>query len=292
MSGPAPSGPALTVLGERLDRIEQQLRGITGKVEELQFNQQQQQQNQDNQLGDMTRRLQDIEVRLNASGVGAAPVAATETAPPQIASSTSVGPGGATTTTTSVTTQTTTPDPEPITKTTTEPAPSQAPVPVTVDGTAPDGQTPLAAAPTVKPLGSMKTDGTAQPGTPEAAYEAAFALLKGQKYAEAETAFRDFVKNNPRHDLAGNAQYWLGESLYARKDFKEAAKAFAEGYQKYRRAPKAADNLLKLALSLQALGNKDDACVTYAQFKKEYPDASAALKSRADSETKKLACSA
>lgn len=296
----APSGPALTRLEERLTQMDQSLRTLTGKVEELQFNQQQQKQQQDNQLADMTRRMQDMEVRVNSSGTSA-PSASTagvplptppavllppEPVPPSVPSIPL--PGTTTTTTTSVTTEM--PDVPPVVKTTTVPATNESPVPLTAEGTPPDSTKPIAAAPTVKSLGSMKTDGTAQPGTPEAAYESAFTLLKGEKYAEAETAFRAFVKANPRHDLAGNAQYWLGESLYARKDYKNAAKAFAEGYQKYRKAPKAADNLLKLGLSLSALGNKKDSCITFAQFQKEYQDASASLKARADSESKKLGC--
>lgn len=281
--------------------MDQQLRTLTGKVEELQFKQDQQQKTQDNQLADMTRRLQDMEVRVNSTSADAPGVSLDKTPVTQPTptttetSSTSVtpGPGPATTTTSSTTTTMSTPDAPPAPpKTTTAPPSNEAPVPLTAAGTAPDDKAPIAAAPTVKPLGSMKTDGTAQPGTPEAAYEAAFTLLKNEKYAEAEAAFRAFVKANPTHDLAGNAQYWLGESLYARKDYKNAAKAFAEGYQKYRKAPKAADNLLKLGLSLSALGNKNDACITFGQFKKEYPDASGALKSRADAEAKKLACSA
>ena len=54
----------------------------------------------------------------------------------------------------------------------------------------------------------------------------------------------------PNDPLAGNAQYWLGETYYVRKDYKNAAAAFAEGYQKYPKGPKAADDLLKLGMSL------------------------------------------
>lgn len=142
----------------------------------------------------------------------------------------------------------------------------------------------------VQTLGTLSADGTAQSGTPEGIYEAAFTLLKQSQYAEAETAFKEFLSQHPNHSLVGNAQYWLGETYYAREDFTQAAKAFAKGYQDHRDAPKAADNLLKLGLSLQSLGSKEDACVTYAQLEKDFPDAPDSILDRASQEMERLAC--
>jgi tol-pal system protein YbgF len=270
-----PSGPALTRIEERLNDMEQQIRALTNKVEQQQYATTQLQQGQTGQLGDVTRRIQDLEVRINTLGVGnAAPAPAGTTAP--AAQSPAENPPPAVT------------NPAPVeNKAAALDEPVASTVPVTTDPNA-----PIATAPTVKPLGEVKADGQAQPGTPEALYETAFALIKAEKYAEAEGAFKGFLKTHPNHSLSGNAQYWLGETYYARKQYKSAAKAFAEGYQKYRRAPKAADNLLKLALSLEALGSTEDACVTFQQFKNEYGDAPSSLKAKADAEIKKLACPA
>ncbi len=71
--------------------------------------------------------------------------------------------------------------------------------------------------------------------------------------AGAEQGFETFLQSNPKHVLAGNAQYWLGESYYARKDYQNAMTAFAEGYKNYKTSPKGPDNLLKLGLTLAVM---------------------------------------
>jgi TolA-binding protein len=58
----------------------------------------------------------------------------------------------------------------------------------------------------------------------------------------------------------------LGETFYVRNDFKNAAVAFAEGYQKYPNSQKAPDNLLKLAMALGQQGQQQNACVALSQL--------------------------
>ncbi len=126
--------------------------------------------------------------------------------------------------------------------------------------------------------------------TPKQEYDAAYEMLKKNDFAKAEKAFADFVKKYPHEDLAGNAQYWLGETFYVRKDYEKAVVAFAEAYQKYPKNHKAPDNFLKLGLSMQALGKKSEACTVFKNFVKEYPQAPAAFRQRAEKEAGKLGC--
>lgn len=125
-----------------------------------------------------------------------------------------------------------------------------------------------------------------------ALYDAAFQSLREQKYDRAENGFREFMNRYPNDQLAGNAQYWLGETYYVRGKYDEAAKIFAQGYQKYPKSSKAPDNLLKLGLSLSQQGKKQDACITLQQLGKQYSSAAAVIKQRAEDETKKLNCGA
>ncbi len=76
-----------------------------------------------------------------------------------------------------------------------------------------------------------------------------------------------------------------------RDKYKEAATVFAEGYQKAPKGGKAPDNLLKLALSLDKLGKPKESCLTLAQLAKDFGDAPASIKRRADQERGKLNCS-
>jgi tol-pal system protein YbgF len=115
-------------------------------------------------------------------------------------------------------------------------------------------------------------------------------LLREQKSDEAEQALRAFIERYPADGLTGNAQYWLGEALYARQDYDPAADAFASGYQKYPAGAKAPDNLLMLGMSLSQLGQKADACRAFAKLGRDFPGAPAAIKERARDETKGLRC--
>ena len=128
--------------------------------------------------------------------------------------------------------------------------------------------------------------------TPKDQYEYAVGLLQKGQYPEAEVALRTFLKDHAGDPLAGNAQYWLGETYYARQDYKNAAIAFAEGYQKYPNSPKVVDNLLKLGMALGQSGQKDNACVALKQLDKKYPDASGTIKDRATRAKQRFGCPA
>ncbi len=121
-------------------------------------------------------------------------------------------------------------------------------------------------------------------------YHDAFKKLQDGDYAGAEKGFKAFLQSNPKHVLAGNAQYWLGETYYARRDYQNAMTAFAEGYKVYKASPKGPDNLLKLGVTLAVLGRKPDACAVFAKFKHDYPHATDLQKRRVEQERQKNSC--
>lgn len=126
--------------------------------------------------------------------------------------------------------------------------------------------------------------------TASALYDKAFASMKKSDYKAAEGEFEAFLTLHPKHDLAGNAQYWLGESYYARSQYDKAAVAFADGFKNYRQSQKAPDNLLKLGLTMARLNKKKEACIAFQNFSREYPKVSDAMKKRLENEAKKLGC--
>jgi tol-pal system protein YbgF len=133
--------------------------------------------------------------------------------------------------------------------------------------------------------------GAAAAGAPaDQMYNDAFKKLQDGDYAGAEKGFKAFLQSNPKHQLAGNAQYWLGESYYARRDYQNAVTAFAEGYKVYKASPKGPDNLLKLGVTLAALGRKPDACAVFTKFSQDYPRATDLQKRRVDQERQKNGC--
>tara|TARA_Y100000994_G_scaffold174682_1_gene144118 strand:- start:843 stop:1898 length:1056 start_codon:yes stop_codon:yes gene_type:complete len=121
-------------------------------------------------------------------------------------------------------------------------------------------------------------------------YKYAFNFLKRRDFEGAERALKAFVEAYPGNELSGNAQYWLGETYYVRKNYGAAANVFAEGFKRYPKSNKAPDNLLKLGMSLAALERIEDACITFNKLDKEYPNAKSAIKQRYKKEIIRLNC--
>jgi tol-pal system protein YbgF len=121
-------------------------------------------------------------------------------------------------------------------------------------------------------------------------YSQGYGQLLQRDYAGAEASFGAVVQRFPTDPLAGKAQYWLGESYYARGAFKDAADAFLASYRTYGSGDKAPDSLLKLGMALAALGEKDAACSTFAEFGAKYSSADPALRDQAKAERRKVGC--
>ena len=89
---------------------------------------------------------------------------------------------------------------------------------------------------------------------PKEQYEFAVSFMKIGDYETAEFALKEFIEKNKAHDLAGNAQYWYGETFRIRQLYSDAATAYLDGYQNYPKSKKAPDNLLKLGITMVQLG--------------------------------------
>ncbi len=121
-------------------------------------------------------------------------------------------------------------------------------------------------------------------------YEFAVSFMKIGDYETAEFALKEFIQKNKDHDLAGNAQYWYGETFRIRQLYSDAATAYLDGYQNYPKSKKAPDNLLKLGITMVQLGEKDQGCKMISALKKEYPKASKSVLQKAQYEQKKFKC--
>ncbi len=125
-------------------------------------------------------------------------------------------------------------------------------------GTLPPGQLPV-------PGGSDRDN-----------YQAAFELLKEERYDMAATAFSQYLVTFPDSELADNAQYWLAESYYAANSFEEALGAFELVISKYPQSRKVPDALLKIGYCNYSLERWDKARVTLTKVQDDYPETTAA----------------
>tara|TARA_A100001011_G_scaffold399800_1_gene510286 strand:+ start:583 stop:1545 length:963 start_codon:yes stop_codon:yes gene_type:complete len=125
---------------------------------------------------------------------------------------------------------------------------------------------------------------------PNEQYEFAVSFMKIGDYETAEFALKEFIEKNKDNDLAGNAQYWYGETFRIRQLYSDAATAYLDGYQNYPKSKKAPDNLLKLGITMVQLGEKDQGCKMILGVEKEYPKASKSVLQKAQYEQKKFKC--
>ena len=126
--------------------------------------------------------------------------------------------------------------------------------------------------------------------SPEEQYKFAISFLKVGDYETAEFALREFVDVNSNHDLAGNAQFWYGETFRIRQLYQDAATAYLDGYQKYPKSKKAPRNLLELGVMMVQLGEKTQGCKMILGVKKQYPTANQSVIQRAEYNRKKFGC--
>jgi tol-pal system protein YbgF len=124
----------------------------------------------------------------------------------------------------------------------------------------------------------------------KAEYDSAADLLKTQHYDAAQQGFSAFVQKNPHSRLIAPAIYHLGESFYYQSRHREAAEQFLKIATDYSRSSVAPDAMIKLGVSLNALGAKEQACAFFSELPRKYPNASAAEKTAAAREAKKASC--
>jgi tol-pal system protein YbgF len=122
-------------------------------------------------------------------------------------------------------------------------------------------------------------------------YNYAYSLLLKMRLDEAEAAFKEFLAQHGDDALAGNAQYWLGETYYTRSKLTEAAQTFLFGLERYPNSRKAPASMLKLGITLQKMGQKEEACATYLEMQKLYPNLQANVRKRMQQEMKAGGCS-
>jgi tol-pal system protein YbgF len=158
------------------------------------------------------------------------------------------------------------------------------------DGTQVDGAQSTVADGTQQPAdGIEQVSLTPATETPEALYEKHYEALLRRQFGDAEGGFRDFLAKYPQHSLAGSAQFQLGETFYAQGKYEDAARNYLQGYKTYPKSRRAPDSLMKLGLSLGKLGQKEQACNALASVSTEFPRA-VEVKKRADAEYKRGGC--
>jgi len=140
---------------------------------------------------------------------------------------------------------------------------SSPPEPViTVESAPVRGRRPAAAS--VEPV-------TAESTAPLAVYRRSLEDLRAGRHDEAVAGFRSFIKRFPDHDYADNAQYWLAECFYDRKDYGTALREFQRVVERFPQGNKTPDALLKVGFSYLALGSARPGREKLEEVTRAYP---------------------
>jgi tol-pal system protein YbgF len=107
---------------------------------------------------------------------------------------------------------------------------------------------------------------------PKQLYDAAYLDLTKGKYDLAITGFSNYLKYFPETELADNAQYWLGECYYAKKNYTKAAIEFHKVLENYATGDKVPSALYKLGLSLLEIKSVGEANKYFEELVDKYPD--------------------
>jgi len=141
-----------------------------------------------------------------------------------------------------------------------------------------------------KPAPAASTAPVTPPKDAQGLYDMAYESLQGGAYPEAEKGFQDFMAKYPTHQLAGNAQYWLGDIAFVRKDFNTAAVTFLEGYKKFPNHTKAADMIYKAGSAFGQMGKTKEACTAFGILFKDQAKMPDRVKRAATAEKQKYNC--
>ncbi|MFK5977709.1 MAG: tol-pal system protein YbgF [Rhizobiaceae bacterium] len=118
-----------------------------------------------------------------------------------------------------------------------------------------------------------------------------YSYIQSGDYALAEESFVDFLQRFPEHRKVSDVNFWLGESYFARRQYKKSARIFLNSHRSWPNARLAPQTLLKLGVSVAGLNQRELACATYAEVGQKYPDSSIIVKRNVRVEQRAARCS-
>lgn len=122
-------------------------------------------------------------------------------------------------------------------------------------------------------------------------YALGYSYIQSGDYALAEESFVDFLQRFPDHAKVADVNFWLGESYFARRQYKKSARIFLDSHRNWPNARLAPQTLLKLGVSVAGLDQRELACATYAEVGQKYPDSSIIVKRNVRVEQQAARCS-
>src|SRR5215470_3986608 len=109
------------------------------------------------------------------------------------------------------------------------------------------------------------------PGNAEQLFAAAYSDYSRGNYDLAMSEFKQYVEIYPSSELADNAQYWIGEIMYAQKKLPEAVAEFDKVKAINPNGDKTTAALYKRGMILMEMARKEEAIVQFQEIFRDYP---------------------
>lgn len=146
---------------------------------------------------------------------------------------------------------------------------------------APDTNAPAGNNPPMASNSQPMPGGAMAPISADTLYQNGLRDYNTGNYALAHQEFSDYIRNFPRNDLASNAQFYLGEILYAQGNYKDAVNAYDAVLANYPNSFKLSDSLLKKAMAEEELRMRTSAERDYRLCVRRFPGSPAARRAEA-----------
>jgi len=148
---------------------------------------------------------------------------------------------------------------------------------VTAPAVPPTATTAAAVQPSLPPASLSAVD----PAAIQRAYDNAYSNYRISDYHGAIRGFDGFIRTYPKHQLASNAQYWIGESHFHMHDYRGAIEAQRRLLGTYPDSAKAPDALLIIGTAESNMGDNAAARKTFEELIAKYPSTESAEKAKA-----------
>lgn len=102
-------------------------------------------------------------------------------------------------------------------------------------------------------------------------YKDAYETYQKGDYEGARRKFEAFIKQYPNTELSDNAQFWIGETYYGKKDYEKAILEYEKAIAKYPEGDKIPSALLKQAIAFLELGDKTNGRNLLKRVIERYP---------------------
>jgi tol-pal system protein YbgF len=140
----------------------------------------------------------------------------------------------------------------------------------------PAGGEPAAGGAPVAGAAGQPPAGAVNPAvSPQRLYDQAWGDYVGAQYNLAISGFENYIRTYSRSELAGEAQYFIGESYYLQGMYREAVTAYDRGISDYPNSKRLPDMYFKRGMALNALGQTDRARESWEFVLKNFPNSDA-----------------